>query len=189
MTNYYWIYTLFSFGAKQAPFHFFQHCLSNLTFTLIEIFILFFDSIIASMATIKDVRVFSAAGENNHNILINYLKIPFSCKCPYNRREREEKQKQKSGIRKAEVRRIEHFSMVLAMFKKGQVKKMLGNPAPWLQFLNKYMSLKFIEEKGKEFPILGVGSIDLVSISFCKFFGYKMRYREIKMRNVSGACL
>jgi hypothetical protein len=32
------------------------------------------------MATTKDERAFSAAGENNHNILINHLKIPFSCK-------------------------------------------------------------------------------------------------------------
>lgn len=57
------------------------------------------------MATIKDVRVFSAAGENNHNILISHLKIPFSCKWPYNRREREAKWHQK-----AEVLGIKYFS-------------------------------------------------------------------------------
>lgn len=56
---------------------------------------------------------------------------------------------------------------------------MSDNDAFRLDIVNKYF-FKFTEDKGKELPILGVQSINSVSMSLCKFFGDKIRYMEIK---------
>lgn len=66
---------------------------------------------------------------------------------------------------------------------------MSDNHTSWLDIVNKeYLFKIHWETKGRELPAPGVQSIDSVCVPFCKFFGDKMRYMEIKISD-SGACL